>query len=253
MQLKIRCSSLNDIIGQRKDSLTLSQVEQLFELGFKGDNRTAKQETEYKKLCKKYYNRPEFDLTEGAKTAVKKLVKKQRYGYTDTLSTKQMQKGIECEQDSIDLLNELYFTDYEKNETRISNDYLTGECDIIDREQSLIIDIKSSWSLETFPLIPEDIKLNGYDIQGHGYMLLYDVQEFVLSFCLVDTPDHLLNEYDNLDVHLVEIEIPIEERETRLRFKRSKYMDELIEYKCKEAQRYAAWYSQQIDNKRLSQ
>ena len=250
MLIKIRCSSLSDIIGQRKDSLTLSQIEQLFELGFKGDNRTAKQETEFKKLCKKYYNRPEFDITEGAKTAVKKLVKQQRYGYKSNVDTKQMQKGTQCEQDSIDLLNELYFTSYEKNEVRITNEFLTGECDLINKERSYIRDIKTSWSLETFPCIAEDIKINGYDIQGHGYMLLYDVQEFILTFCLVDTPDHLISEYDNLDVHHVSVEIPIEERVTELRFERSKYMDELIEYKCKEAQRYAIWYNQQIDNKK---
>jgi hypothetical protein len=62
------------------------------------------------------------------------------------------------ELESINLLNSVRFENYEKNDQRIENDFITGECDIITNES--IIDIKTSWSLDTFPELPEDIDAN---------------------------------------------------------------------------------------------
>ena len=60
-----------------------------------------------------------------------------------------MQKGIDCEQQSIDLLNNVEFRlskPYVKTQERKSNEWITGECDIYDAETRTIRDIKtSSW------------------------------------------------------------------------------------------------------------
>ena len=104
-----------------------------------------------------------------------------------------MQKGIDCEQASIDLLNTAEFRfskPYIKNTERKSNDWITGECDIYDPESRLIRDIKTSWSMYTFPLF--DTECKDYEWQMRGYMWLWDCDTASVDYCLVDTPEHLI-------------------------------------------------------------
>ena len=56
----------------------------------------------------------------------------ERYGRKRDIQTKQMKKGIDAEQDSIDLLSKYLNRDFQKNEERFSNDYITGHPDIIE-------------------------------------------------------------------------------------------------------------------------
>ena len=85
-------------------------------------------------------------LTETAKSYIESLIDQKEYGYSEFVETKEMQKGILNEDKCIDLINELDFTEYKKNTVRLTNDIITGECDIFAPEEDLIIDIKCSWS-----------------------------------------------------------------------------------------------------------
>jgi len=129
------------------------------------------------------------NLSEGAKTELNKLAKQIVYGYRPELNTKPILKGLRCEQDSIDLLNRVFFTFYEKNTVRISNDFLTGEADILGDD--VIIDIKSSYSLDTFPATSDDGENQQYYWQGQMDMYLYDKPRYEVAYCLLDTPDAL--------------------------------------------------------------
>ena len=80
-------------------------------------------------------------LSETAKSYIKSIAKQDFYGYNIELNNKYIIKGIEQEQDSIDLVNAVRFTDYKKNKVRLETELMTGECDIL--LDDTIIDIKS--------------------------------------------------------------------------------------------------------------
>jgi hypothetical protein len=88
-------------------------------------------------------------LSKGAKTYLEAMAKEYVYGFNQVITGKYMDKGQIVEEESIALYNSVFFTNYKKNTERRNNDWITGECDIF--TGSKIIDIKSSWSLATFP------------------------------------------------------------------------------------------------------
>ena len=91
----------------------------------------------------------EQSLSAGAKTYLDTLAKEFVYSYERTISSKYLEKGLMVENDSIELYNSVFFTSLEKNTERRDNEWITGECDIAAPRK--IIDIKSAWSLDTFP------------------------------------------------------------------------------------------------------
>ncbi len=185
-------------------------------------------------------------LSKTAQSYIKSIAKQDFYGYNSEINTKQMTKGTECEQQSIDLLNSVLFTDFEKNTERISNEFLTGECDI--NIGTHIIDIKTSWSLETFPATAEDIDAKAYEWQLRGYMMLYGVAKSTLAYCMIDTPSELLNDWDNHSVHKVSHIAP-EHRVTTLSFERDETLEEEIKERCISAQEFYNNYINQLNNK----
>lgn len=173
-------------------------------------------------------------LSVGAKTYIKKLAKEFVYGYDEVITSKYMDKGIQVEDESIALYNRVFLTDYSKNTERKTNDWITGECDIF--TGSKVIDIKSSWSLATFPCFKEDASDKQYEWQLRAYMMLWNCNEAELAYCMVSTPDELIK-YEQIDMHLVD---GIDEslRVTVNRFQRDLELEELIKTKCTSAQIY---------------
>jgi len=130
-----------------------------------------------------------------SKTAQKHLLDvyiAEKYGRKKDIQTKQMKKGIEVEQDSIDLLSMYLKMPFSKNDQRFTNDYITGFPDIIDNDR--IIDIKSSYDLWTFiGNIPD--KLDSlYHWQMQSYMWLTGAKSAVIAYCLVNTPDSIIEQ-----------------------------------------------------------
>jgi len=130
-----------------------------------------------------------------SKTAQKHLLDvyiAEKYGRKKDIQTKQMKKGIEVEQDSIDLLSMYLKIPFTKNDQRFTNDYITGFPDIIDNDR--IIDIKSSYDLWTFiGNIPD--KLDSlYHWQMQSYMWLTGAKSAVIAYCLVNTPESIIEQ-----------------------------------------------------------
>jgi hypothetical protein len=130
-----------------------------------------------------------------SKTAQKHLLDiyiAEKYGRKKDIQTKQMKKGIEVEQDSIDLLSIYLKMPFSKNDQRFTNDYITGFPDIIDNNR--IIDIKSSYDLWTFiGNIPD--KLDSlYYWQMQSYMWLTNTKNAVIAYCLVNTPSSIIEQ-----------------------------------------------------------
>jgi hypothetical protein len=187
-------------------------------------------------------------LSAGCKTYIKELVKEDLFGYKSTIDSKYLTKGIDLEDTSIDLYNEVHGTLYLKNTERLENEFITGECDI--NAEDKIIDIKSSWSLETFPASPEDVNNKDYEWQLRGYMMLYNKPKAELAYCMVSTPDYLLKDWDNLDIHKVDKHDPFL-RVTCISFERDTEKEELIAQRVKDCREFYNEYRDSILNKQL--
>ena len=162
-------------------------------------------------------------LGQTAKSYIIEQAKQDFYGYRTQLMNKYVLKGLEQEQDSIDLLNGVRFQNYVKNEQRAENEYLTGCCDIITEDK--IIDLKTSWSLDTFPSTTYELKdLSDYEWQGRAYMYLYDRDSFELVYAMVSTYPELLSQYDAMDIHEVD-HIDPAKRITSITFERDKEIE----------------------------
>lgn len=179
-------------------------------------------------------------LSVGAKTAIVKMAREFVYGYDSIVSTKYMDKGIECEDQSIELLNSVLFTDYKKNTERRTNEWITGEADIV--APDAILDIKTSWSLDTFPVLAEIGEDKTYWWQMQAYMWLYEKPRAEICYCLIDTPEDLIG-YENRSLHQVSHIAP-ELRVTRWKIDRDDEAIAKIAPKVEAARKY---YQQIID------
>lgn len=185
------------------------------------------------------------ELSETAKSYIKSLAKQHFYGYDIELNNKYISKGLIQEQDSINLINAVRFTDYKKHTGRVETELMSGECDIL--LDDLIIDVKTSWSIETFPATKEDAEDSAYEWQGRGYMHLYDRDSFEVIHCMVSTDPkdefNLLSPWDNLSLHRVD-HIDPAKRITVVRYQR----DLELELDMLTKLRYASEYYAQVMN-----
>jgi hypothetical protein len=189
------------------------------------------------------------ELSATTKTWLKEMVKEEVFKYRKQLDTPPINKGIDYEFISIDLLNDTTFNSYKKNEERLTIGWLTGEADIVTEDE--IIDVKTSWSLETFPAFQEDangaIKKAGYDWQLRGYMLLWGKPKASISYCMISTPDSLLKDWENREIHKVDHINPTN-RVTTVTIER----DAELETKMKERYEVANKYYKQYLNELIA-
>lgn len=176
----------------------------------------------------------EGSLSVGAKTYLKKVAREQVYGFREEISSKYMDKGIQVEGESIALYNRVHFTDLQKNTERRNNEWITGEPDLIAPDRG--IDIKSAWSLATFPVLPEDCHSKGYEWQARGYMMLWELPKWEIAYCMVSTPDELLR-YEQPELHIVD-HIPEHLRVTSVIYERDLALEDKIKEKAAVAQDY---------------
>lgn len=186
------------------------------------------------------------NLSQGAKTYIRQVAKQDFFGYRVELDNKYINKGKDQEQDSIDLLNAVRFTNYKKNDVRIENEYMTGECDILADDR--VIDVKTSWNLETWPATPGEAHDNEYEWQGRAYLMLYEREIFELVFCMVTTKDEFLNQWEQIDLHRVDHIAP-EKRITSVIYERDLEKEELIREKLIFANEYYSQYINQLNSK----
>jgi hypothetical protein len=187
----------------------------------------------------------DMSLSAGAKTTCERLAKQFVYGYDSVMTSKYTEKGTQVEDQSIALRNQVFFTNYKKNTERRTNEWITGECDLI-IPGNRVIDIKSSWSLDTFPATSKAGEDKTYEWQGRAYMWLWDVPEFEINYCLVNTPDELIG-YEDTALHYVD-HIEPELRVTRVVYRRDLALEQKIKTKVEAAQKLMNALIDQIAN-----
>lgn len=188
------------------------------------------------KLMTEPRSKSEGPLSVGAKAYIRELAAQEIFGVDFQISSKAIEKGIEVEEDSIQLLNRVRGLSLKKNTERRSNDFITGECDLFDSHIKRGHDIKSSWSIQTFPILVTDCEDKLYEWQMRGYMALWDAEEWEVNYCLVDTPDRLIG-FDNMELHYVS-HIPEHMRVTTWTVKRDLEKEAAIFEKVKVAREY---------------
>ena len=173
-------------------------------------------------------------LSVGAKTAITKMAKEMVYGYDEPFSSKYTDKGIQVEDQSIDLLGSVLLKHFVKNKERKANDWITGEADIVTDDS--IIDVKSSWSLATFPVLSKQGEDKGYEMQLRAYMWLWDKPRASIAYCMVTTPEDL-RKWENESLHVVDHIIP-ELRVTLVHYERDRTIEDKIKHKVEVARQY---------------
>jgi hypothetical protein len=198
---KFRCSSLGTLMSGVKPNLTAKQEELMLNLQAKqrGGTITEKQSITLGQLLEKKHQRPE--LSKGVKTYLEQLHKEEVFDKREEIRSKYLDKGIQCEEESLSLYTEVtgvlvINNNGKKNRTddegsRRTNEFITGQPD---NKQGKIREFKTSWSLATYPMHEDSITNVDYWWQCQGYMELFNLEKAELIYCLVDTPEELIND-----------------------------------------------------------
>ena len=146
-------------------------------------------------------------LSDTAKTFVEDKWLFDTYGFRESIKNDYMDKGIEMEQESMELTQDVLGGGFRSRfNTKLSNDYVVGTPDVVIADY--VEDIKTSWNLKTyFNAEPTTM----YITQAQCYMWLTGRLKYRLIYCLVPTPQHIVanqmqklsysyaGNYDNLD------------------------------------------------------
>ena len=135
------------------------------------------------------------NLSETAKTFVEDKWLFDTFGFAESIKNQYMDKGNECEQDSMDLVTQVLEGGFRSRyNTKLQNEYVIGTPDIV--LQDCVEDIKTSWNLKTF-FNAELSKM--YFAQAQCYMWLTGKEKYRLIYALVPTPQSMvLNECEKL-------------------------------------------------------
>jgi hypothetical protein len=135
------------------------------------------------------------NLSETAKTFVEDKWLFEQFGFSESIKNQYMDKGNECEQDSMDLVSQVVEGGFRSRyNTKLQNDYVIGTPDIVLAD--CVEDIKTSWNLKTF-FNAELSKM--YFAQAQCYMWLTGKEKYRLIYALVPTPQSMvLNECEKL-------------------------------------------------------
>ena len=182
-------------------------------------------------------------LTETAKTTIREIAKQDLFGFKAFTGNKYTEKGLLLEDKAIELSGVMRNRFYTKHKGRLSNDFITGECDVLDSANSLIIDTKCTWDIGTHPFFKDEaaekVKKAGYDVQMQCYMWLYEMDKAEIDFWLFPCPRELLTRFDD-DYQLIDLveQTDIKDRITTVTIARDDKVIERIKEVIHHAQAY---------------
>jgi hypothetical protein len=132
-------------------------------------------------------------LSQTAKSYIEELAREHLFGIKKTFKSRYTDKGNTVEDLSIELVeNVLDLSFISKNVEYFENDFIKGTPDVI--TDNLIIDVKSSWSGDTFPFFEKELPTIDYYYQVLGYMWLTGRRNAIVAYCLINTPEEIVND-----------------------------------------------------------
>jgi len=181
------------------------------------------------------------EWSETAKAAMLEAAREELFDVRRTLDdVRCIGKGRMKEDEGIQLYNDVFLYDLKKVEAseRRNNGIITGEPDLIALGSQKGVDIKIAWSLLTFPLTEDQAGKKDYEWQARGYMCLFDLPEWEIAYCAVNTPDELLKPWDDPTHHYIDDSIPMHHRITVASYTRDMEIEKEMLAKCDEANKW---------------
>lgn len=201
--------------------LTDKQLVRMNELSERKNSASAKplttiMEAELKQLQHEH-NNPQLPAT--ASTFLKEWYSDDK----ETVFSKYLDKGNYVEKELIDFMAvQLGFGLADKNTEEKEDDYFIGTCDV--DFPKLIVDVKAPFTNTTLQSSVSVVEVD-YPFQGRGYLRLWDKEEFILFYGLMNTPPEC-----NYDREVTYDHIPANERWIAYKIKRDlKIEQEMIE------------------------
>lgn len=261
-QTVIRCSALGSIMNNPTGKTpmekylyalkTIADTQEKYDNLKKKDGSTGIKYLEtiknYKELIPELEaNKDSVLLSKSCQSYLTKTYALEKYNRIKDIQTKEMVKGVEVEDESIMLFSKMEGNLYEKNTLRLNNTIVSGTPDLFDGESidkaTRVIDIKSSYSIETFLNNINQPLNSAYYWQLQGYLWLTGASVGVIAYCLVNTPQSIVNqqaefllrkldvattdnplyqkEYEKLVRNMTFDDIPMEERIIRIEVERN--------------------------------
>lgn len=157
-------------------------------------------------------------LSQTAKTYLKELALEHKYGIKKDFSSRYTDKGLIQENYAIEMSSRVLGLPFAlKNDQYFENDFIKGTPDLILEDE--IVDIKCSWDGTTFPWFEDELPNKDYYWQMIGYMWLTGRKRARIVYCLVDTPEDIVqDEIRRTSWKKFEIDVT-EETETEVRAK----------------------------------
>lgn len=138
------------------------------------------------------------ELSETCKSKLVEVYINHFYKREKDITNKYIEKGLAVEEDAITLYSRLEGKFFKKNDQRLFNDFIQGEPDLFEGsridEATHIIDLKSSWDIFTFFVNNVKKVDKDYLYQLNGYMALTGADTATLAYCLIDTPEPMIND-----------------------------------------------------------
>jgi hypothetical protein len=258
--IKARSSGCSPLFTGRKGGLTDKQREKLDGLKMK-IKLTDKQAEERDELEMKAMLSD--DLSEGAKTYIEEMVDEMVYGYKTSISSREMTKGTNAEDESIDVYNRLFFRSYHKlsefdDHYELKHGISIGHPDIVDKDMMKVIDIKSPWSKKTMPKTvkkaEKKVREAGYDWQVKHYLYMLTKMtgnmwtDGEVAYVLSNTPEELIPDNESDSLHYMD-DLADELRVTIVKVELTDDDISWMDSQLKKAENYAIMYFNYLNNK----
>ena len=153
---------------------------------------TDKQRIDWMSLEVKDAESKEFKLSDSQKKLLSRYATYWKYGRRPEIESKYFVYGHEVEKAGRDLLSEIVGKFLTQDTERKSNEYVTGMRDI--KSDDIIIDIKNSYTLDTFYSHIVKGASDDYLWQLDCYMDLWKIKDALLVYTLIDTPGHMIED-----------------------------------------------------------
>jgi hypothetical protein len=132
-------------------------------------------------------------LSQTAKTYLKELALEEKFGIRKDFSSRYTDKGNIQEDTAIEMASKVLSLPFAlKNTEYFENEFIKGTPDLILEDE--IIDIKCSWDGTTFPWFEDELPNKDYFWQLVGYMWLTGKTKARVVYCLVDTPEDIVQD-----------------------------------------------------------
>lgn len=129
-------------------------------------------------------------LSETAKELIRRCWIREVFNREEVVYTPAMVKGTICEKDSIGLLQIKTGEIYYKNDIKYENEFITGTPDIVNGTS--VYDIKTPFTIFTYAKVDAKQAEKDYYWQLAGYAWLTGKSKASLVYCLVNTPEKML-------------------------------------------------------------